>query len=59
MQKYIVVENAGYEGETDIREFTSVNAAYRWMKRFYFPDELETLHVVIAREVNGARSYEF
>ena len=56
---YTVVEDAGYEGERDIRTFPSLIAADRWVQKFYGADEIETLHVLIRRDRGDERSYEF
>ena len=57
---YTVVENAGYEGENDVRTaFSSAEAAWRWAERYYQGDEIETLHVQVARDTQDGRSYEF
>jgi hypothetical protein len=58
MKKYIVVENAGYEKECDIREFKNYTEAVKWMESYYEKDELESLHVEICVERDGERSYE-
>lgn len=56
-EKYIVVENAGYEGEQDIREFRHWCDAYDFIAKTYSPDELAELHVAIAFEVDGRREF--
>lgn len=63
MKEYIVVENAGYERETDTRRFKTYEKAQRFIKRQYYADELNPespsyLHVEIAVEIDGNRSYE-
>ena len=63
-QVYIVVENAGYDSECDVRTFNSAAAAWRWMKKHYNHDELDPshpdcLHVEVCREINGNRTYDF
>jgi hypothetical protein len=45
-----VVENAGYEGEREIRTFSNLIRADRFVTRWYEPDEIETLHVLIRRD---------
>jgi len=54
---YTVVENAGYEGERDIRTFASLITADRWMAGWYEPDEIETLHVLIRRDCGDEREW--
>jgi hypothetical protein len=54
---YTVVENAGYEGERDIRTFASLIAADRWLTRWYAPDEIDTLHVVVRRDCGDEREW--
>jgi hypothetical protein len=54
---YTVVENAGYEGERDIRTFASLIAVDRWMAGWYEPDEIETLHVLIRRDCGDEREW--
>lgn len=55
---YIVVENAGYEREHDVRTFPSFRAAAAFIRSQYEPDEVDSLHVEIAVERDGERSYE-
>lgn len=55
---YTVVENAGYEGEQDIKSFHVAHDAYAFIKRHYQDDEAETLHVMVALDLNGERTYE-
>ncbi len=57
---YIVVENAGYVRECDIRSFTNYGKAARYMERLYSDDERRELHVLICKaDENGEnRSYE-
>jgi hypothetical protein len=54
---YTVVENAGYEGEQDIRTFASLIAADRWLTGWYAPDEIETLHVLVRRDCGDEREW--
>ena len=57
---YVVIENAGYEGEQEIREFTTFTKAYAFVQRQYAIDELETLHVEIAKRLpDGSLTYEY
>ena len=55
---YIVIENAGYDGERDIKSFYVFRAALNYMRTHYDDDEIDSLHVAICRESNGERSYE-
>jgi hypothetical protein len=54
---FTVVENAGYEGENDRRGFRDANAAWRWAKRKYGIDELESLHVQVRRDCGDEQTY--
>ena len=60
---YIVVELAGYIGENDAGSFKTIGAAQAFIKRRYYADERDphhanSLHVEIATEIDGERSYE-
>ena len=55
---YIVVENAGYEGERDVKNFISYRAALKWLLKNYAEDERDGLHVAIAFEDGNGRSYD-
>jgi hypothetical protein len=56
---YTVVENAGYEGECDVRTWLSFEGAVKWRDRHYTADEIETMHVAIARDISPTeRTYE-
>jgi hypothetical protein len=58
--KFIVVENAGYTGEKDVKQFSTFNTARTWMYRNYTYDEVDQLHVDIVLENNhGQRTYEY
>lgn len=58
-KKYVVVENAGYERECDVHTANSYSDALKWCDNYYEEDEIETLHVEIARELpDGSRTYE-
>lgn len=58
-REYVVVEQAGYEGEADIRRFDTYAAALRFLDRHYDGrEEIEALHVEIACEIDGERTYE-
>jgi hypothetical protein len=50
MTTYTVVENAGYEGEREIRTFSNLIRADRFVTRWYEPEEIYTLHVCIRRD---------
>jgi hypothetical protein len=57
---YAVIENAGYEGGNEVREFSKLATAIRWMERWYANGEKERLHVEIAKVLpNGERTYEY
>jgi hypothetical protein len=61
---YVVVENAGYERECTVFQSPKFTKACEWMERHYDFDELDkdgpnSLHVEIAVEIDGVRSYEF
>ncbi|KUR80798.1 hypothetical protein AQZ49_01855 [Novosphingobium sp. FSW06-99] len=56
--KYIVVENAGYEGECDVAKFGTRWAAEQWLDRAYSPHEIATLHIDICMEEDGQRTYD-
>jgi hypothetical protein len=57
---YTVVENAGYEGEQDVRTaFSTSEAAWRWAERHYRKSELEDMHVQVRRDSPGERTYEY
>ncbi|SHH47331.1 hypothetical protein SAMN05444169_7628 [Bradyrhizobium erythrophlei] len=55
---YIVVENAGYVGERDVKYHTTLQLAYSWARNNYSDTELDTLHVAICREDKNGRTYE-
>jgi hypothetical protein len=58
MSKYVIVENAGYEGETEITDFATYREALRYLSANYDPDEIESLHVGIRRDdANGESEY--
>lgn len=58
-KEYTVVENAGYERENDRRSFATAEKAYAWLKANYESDEIESLHVEVALDIDGSRTYEF
>lgn len=55
---YVVVDNAGYEGERDLFEAPSFEAALRWRGENYDGDVIAERHIEIARDIAGERSYE-
>ncbi|WP_316207462.1 hypothetical protein [Bradyrhizobium sp. SZCCHNR3118] len=55
---YVVVQNAGYEGERDVQECESHHDAIVWMNANYSLEEVEQLHVAICRDVAGERTYD-
>jgi hypothetical protein len=58
MREYVIVENAGYEGETDITGFRTYREALRYLHDNYDPDEIESLSVSIRRDdPDGEREY--
>jgi hypothetical protein len=59
MKKYIVVENAGYEDEFDVKVCSTAIAADRWIAKHYVPDEIEALRVAVCLLWKGQRNYEF
>ncbi|HWJ69149.1 MAG TPA: hypothetical protein VNS79_03755 [Sphingobium sp.] len=56
--QYVVVENAGYEGECDVAKFGTRWAAERWMERTYSAREIDALHMDICIEEDGQRTYD-
>lgn len=56
--QYVVVENAGYEGECDVAKFGTRWAAEKWMERAYSHAEIEVMHVDICMMENGQRTYD-
>jgi hypothetical protein len=58
MCEYVIVENAGYEGETDITGFRTYREALRYLHDSYDVGEIESLHVCIRRDdADGEREY--
>lgn len=56
--KWIVVENAGYEGERDVHTAATMYDAYYWLQASYSCLEVTELHVDICQEdSNGEREY--
>lgn len=59
MEKFTVVENAGYEGERDIRSFEFHDDAEAFIERFYSVDEEREMHVVVRLDrADGSSTYE-
>jgi hypothetical protein len=57
---YTVVENAGYEGEHDIKTgFTRIEPAWNWAARHYTADELCTLHVQVRRDSPEGNTFDY
>lgn len=56
--RYVVVENAGYVGERDVHEDPDRDAAERWMVQTYTTAEIQALHVAVAYDHAGRRTYE-
>lgn len=57
---FTVVENAGYEGECDMRTaFSTSEGAWKWARRHYRAGEIEALHVAVARDTSDGRTYEY
>jgi hypothetical protein len=57
-KEFIVVENAGYEGEQDIRRFKTYREACAFFDKQYDEEDRERIHPEIAVEIDGERSYE-
>lgn len=63
MNKYVVVEQAGYEGEQEVRTFNNYWRAIDWIVRQYGDvtndnAEFYTLHVALRRDAaDGTREY--
>jgi hypothetical protein len=55
---YVVVDNAGYEGEQDLHEARSYDEALQWRRDNYDGDVIAERHIEIAKDVAGQRSYE-
>jgi len=55
---YVVVDNAGYEGERDLHEARTYDEALRWRRDNYDGDVIAERHIEIARDIAGQRSYE-
>ena len=57
---YTVVENAGYEGEHDIKTgFARPDPAWNWATRHYTAAELLTLHVQVRCDSPEGNTYEY
>lgn len=58
--KYLIIENAGYEDEQVCFEFDSYREAVRFSDGWYEADEIESLHVMIAKQLlDGSVTYDF
>ncbi|ARQ95426.1 hypothetical protein [Bradyrhizobium phage BDU-MI-1] len=55
---YVVVDNAGYEGEKDLFEARTFDEAAQWRRDNYDGDVIAERHIEIARDIAGERSYE-
>lgn len=55
---YVVVLNAGYEGERDLHEANTYEAALQWRRDNYDGDAIAHHHIEVARDIAGERSYE-
>jgi hypothetical protein len=55
---YVVVWEAGYEGERDLHEAKSFDAALKWMCDNYDGDAIAAHHIDVAKDIAGQRSYE-
>lgn len=56
---YIIVENAGYEGEHDVYSTRAYRDAIYWVTQNYTNDERDELHVAVCRITSsGERSYD-
>jgi hypothetical protein len=55
---YVVVYNAGYEGEKDLHEARTFDEAAQWRRDNYDGDVIAERHIEIARDIAGQRSYE-
>ena len=43
-RKFVVVEQAGYDGEYEARDFPTYREASDWMTKKYTKDELDSMH---------------
>jgi hypothetical protein len=57
--KYVVIEHAGSDYPVDIREFKSLGEALRFVKHTYEEDELESLDVLVLKDIDGDRTSEY
>jgi len=55
---YSIIEHAGSVDERVFTDFGTIEDARGWMRDAYDPEEIETLNVRIASEVDGDRIYE-
>jgi hypothetical protein len=49
-RRFVIVEQAGYEGEQDITHFPTLREAMAYQRGHYEPDEVEELHVDIRQD---------
>lgn len=60
MNTFTVVENAGYENETDVKGgFDCSRAAWDWARNHYDQDEMDELHVEVRCDNEDGETYEF
>jgi hypothetical protein len=61
-RRFVIVENAGYEGERDITHFPTLREAMAYQRGHYEPDEVEELRVDIRQDwtdENGEEHQEY
>jgi hypothetical protein len=58
-RRFVIVENAGYEGEKDITHFPTLREAFAYQRGHYEPDEIEELHVDIRQDWTDENGEEF
>ncbi|HEY9758915.1 MAG TPA: hypothetical protein V6C97_27345 [Oculatellaceae cyanobacterium] len=53
--QFVIVENAGYIGEQILinRIFPRASEAWKWVKQIYEEDEIDQLHIEVARLIDG------
>jgi hypothetical protein len=56
--EYVVVENAGYEGECDVARFGTRWAADKYIERTYSANEIAILHVDVCMTQHDMRTYD-
>jgi hypothetical protein len=59
MKEYVVVLMAGYEGERDLETFSNFDYACGYMREEFSEEEIEELHIAIALDIDGERTYDF